>query len=208
MIAFLFLILSSSECIGKGVPTNIAGEGVYGNISDESGSPISGVAVSIFDGFTLYEDINTNSDGRYKISKLPVSADYYAVIFFTKLGYIPEAATLKVLKKEAVEYSIVMKNADNNNTGFVIGTIYQPIRGGKLQYKSGIYHFGKKIGVLLGKDGATIRKETDKEGHFLFEVPPGIYKLRIEGNRKSIEVVVSKGKTVIQNLRSGIALID
>ena len=207
LIVLFFLLLSSEKCTAAG-NTIGSGEGVYGYVKDENGSPIVNAGVSLFDGSTLSNNIKTDSNGRYKIFSLSVSMNRYAVIFFTKEGYIPQAANIKMYDRMGTEYSAVMKMAETGNTGFVIGTIYQPIRGGKLKFQSGIYSFGKKSGVLLEQDGKIIKKETDKEGHFLFVVPSGRYKLSRENDRKSIEVDVSAGQTVIKNLRSGIILVD
>lgn len=205
-MALLSLIFSSGYCFGGGRVEEIS-EGVYGHIKDEDGSPLINTEVGIFDGFTL-KSVKTDSDGRYKIGELTVSADRYAVLFFTKEGYIPEAVNLKILEKTDMEHSMILKRGETSNNGFVIGTIYRPIRGGKIQFQSGIYSFGKGIPVTLERDREVIKNETDHEGHFLFEVPAGMYTLSGEGLRERAEIEVFTGQTVIRNLRSGVVLVD
>lgn len=205
-MALLSLIFSSGYCFGGGHAEEIS-EGVYGHIKDENGSPLINTEVSIFDGFTL-KSVKTDSKGRYQIDEVPVSAGRYAVIFFTREGYLPEAANLKIGEKTAMEYSAVLKKGEMGQNGFVIGSIYRPIRGGKIQFQSGIYSFGKGRRVTLKRDHEVIKNETDDEGHFLFEVPAGIYTLSGEGLREKAEIEVVTGQTVVRNLRSGVVLVD
>ena len=205
-IVFFFLILSSGESIEAANSEDIT-DGVYGYVKNEETSPIVNADISLFDGVTLHV-VKTDSDGGYKISNLPVSVNNYTVIFFTKEGYIPDAANLRIHEKKAIEYSVNMKRTNTRNAGFIIGTLYRPVRGGKLQFHSGIYSFGKKKQVRLEWDGEVIEKETDLEGHFLFEVPSGRYELSREGSRERVKIEVSKGQTTIRNLRSGFILID
>ena len=202
----LFLTFFSAECFGAGNSADVA-EGVYGYIRDENGSPVDNVDVGIFDGFAI-NHVTTGENGLYNIPEVSVSSDRYAVMFFTKDGYIPEALNIKVGEKKAIERSIVMDRIDTSDTGFIIGTIYQPVRGGKIKFQIGIYNFGKKRRVWLERDGKTIEKETDMEGHFLFEAPEGRYRLFGEGVREKVEVDISVRKTVIRNLRSGFVLVD
>lgn len=203
---FLSLTFSLAECMGTGRSSDAA-EGAYGYVRDEDGSPIGEVDVSIFDGFTIHK-VKTGDSGLYKIPEVPVSIDRYAVVFFTKDGYSPKAVNIRVSERKAIEYSAVMERTDVSDTGFIIGTVYQPVRGGKIQFQSGIYGFGKNRRVWLERDGESIENTTDMDGHFLFKVHAGGYKLSGEGSREKAEVKVSVGQTVIRNLRSGIVLID
>ncbi len=206
LIGPFLLIFLSGECFATG-KTFDAQEGVYGSVKGEDGSPVVNAEVNLFDGFTLHA-VKTDSEGGYKISKLPVSINSYAVIFFAKMGYIPQAANLRVQEEKDITYSTVMKKAGTRDAGFIIGTIYRPVRGGKLQFHSGIYSFGAKRQVRLERDNKIIKKDTDLKGHFLFEIPPGRYQLSGEGSREGVKIEVSEGQTMIQNLRSGIVLID
>lgn len=205
-LLFLSLIIYLPESPVAGGSTKSA-EGVYGHVMDDDGYPIGDVGVTIFDGFTLYTE-KTDINGEYKFSKLPVSQGLYGVVFLTKEGFLPKAENIKVGETRSIEYSTVMKSVETANMGFIIGTVYQPVRGGKIQFQSGIYGFGENKKVWLEGNGEIIKKETDEEGHFLFEVPPGKYKLLGEGVREKIEVNVVAGKSIIGNLRSGFVLID
>jgi len=200
------LLLPAKDSVGSGRSAAIA-EGVHGYVKEGDGSPVINAGVSIFDGFTL-KSVKTDSQGQYKIDKVPVSADRYAVLFFTKEGYIPQAANLKIREKTDMEYSTVLKRGGMGHNGFVIGTIYRPIRGGKIQFQSGIYSFGKGRLISLERDHEVIKNETDQEGHFLFEAPAGRYTLSGEGLRERAEIEVFTGQTVIRNLRSGVVLVD
>ena len=206
MVLLSILLLPAKDSMGSGRSAALA-EGIYGFIKEGDGSPVVNAGVGIFDGFTL-KSVKTDSDGRYKIAELPVSADRYAILFFTKEGYIPQAANLKIREKTDMEYSTILKRGDMGHNGFVIGTIYKPIRGGKIQFQSGIYSFGKGIPVTLERDHEVIKDETDQEGHFLFEAPAGRYTLSGEGLREKAEIEVFTGQTVIRNLRSGGVLVD
>lgn len=200
------LLLPARDSRGSGRSAALA-EGIHGYVKEEDGSPVIDAGVSIFDGFTL-KSVKTDSKGRYQIDEVPVSADRYAILFFTKEGYIPQAANLKISEKTDMEYSSILKRGDMGHNGFVIGTIYKPIRGGKIQFQSGIYSFGKGIPVTLERDHEVIKDETDQEGHFLFEAPAGRYTLSGKGLRERTEIEVFTGQTVIRNLRSGVVLVD
>ncbi|MBI5406780.1 MAG: carboxypeptidase regulatory-like domain-containing protein [Nitrospirae bacterium] len=200
------LLLPAKDSRGSGRSAAIA-EGIRGYVKEGDGSPVVNAGVGIFDGFTL-KSVKTDSDGRYKIAELPVSANHYAILFFTKEGYIPQAANLKIREKTDMEYSTILKRGDMGHNGFVIGSIYKPIRGGKIQFQSGIYSFGKGIPVTLERDHKVIKDETDQDGHFLFEAPAGRYTLSGEGLRERAEIEVFTGQTVIRNLRSGVVLVD
>ncbi len=205
-IAFVSFIISSAECLGAGSSPNVT-EWLYGDVRDENGSPMGDVEVSIFDGFTV-QVVKTDANGLYRISGAPVSVGRYTVIFFTKAGYAPKAVNIKVSEASGTEYSLVLNETEKKDSSFLIGAVYQPIRGGKIKFQSGIYGFGKGRKVWLEGVETRIEKETDPEGHFLFEVPPGRYKISGEGIREKVEVDVMEGQTVIRNLRSGLVLVD
>src|SRR3989304_2347371 len=184
-----------------------ADEGIHGYIKDENGSPLQDVDVSLFDGFSLH-NVKTDNNGEYIISKLPVSINYYLILFITKDGYTPRAINLKIKDKVVIEYSTLLGRVEREDTGFVIGAIYQPARGGKIKFHSGIKDFGEKRLVWLENGQERIEKETDINGHFLFEILPGNYSLKSEVTKDKQEIEVSGGQTIIRNLRSGIVLID
>ena len=198
------------------------GEGIHGYITNEDTTPVDNADVSIFDGFTI-QSVRSDNHGMYKISEALVSPDHYAVLFFTKKDYTPKAVNIKVNRENDFEYSAVMKKTDAGSAGlygrhnagdkpprygFVIGTIYQPIRGGKIKFQSGIYGFGKERRIWLEGEKGIVEKMSDMDGHFLFEVPPGEYRLGGEVTKEKAEVDVQEGETVIKNLRSGLILID
>lgn len=200
------LLPSAKESIGSERSTSLTKK-VHGDVKEGDGPPVVNAGVNIFDGFT-HQSAKTDSQGRYQIYEVPVSAGRYIVLFFTKEGYIPQAENLKAGEKRDMEYSAVLKRGETGHNGFLIGSIYKPIRGGKLQFQSGIYSFRKRRRVTLERDHTVIKSETDQEGHFLFEVPAGRYTLSGEGLRERAEIEVVPGQTVIQNLRSGVVLVD
>ena len=201
VIAILTLLFYAGYSIPESTDT------IYGLIKGEDNIPIADAEISIFDGFSI-RNIKSDINGMYIISEPPVSPDLYAVLFFTKDGYIPGIINVKRSEQVKTDYSIVMKRAQKRNTGFVAGVIYQPIRGGKIKFQSGIYGFGKGRRVWLEKNGGVIEAQSNIEGHFVFEVPVGKYILHAAGSREKAGVEVVEGKTVIKNIRSGIVLID
>ena len=152
--------------------------------------------------------MKTDIKGEYFISDIPVSKNNYLVIFFTKEGFIPRAENIKAGEDNSINLNVVMNKVSTSNSGFIIGAVYQPIRGGKLQYHNGIKSFSKNKDVLLEKNGKVITKETDLNGHFIFEIAAGKYTLSKEGGKEKLEIGISPGKTLIKNLRSGFILID
>ncbi len=180
---------------------------IHGVVKDEDNIPIGDAEISIFDGFSI-RNIKSDVNGMYIISEPPVSPDLYAVLFFTKDGYIPGIINVKRSEQVKTDYSIVMKRGQKRNTGFVAGVIYQPIRGGKIKFQSGIYNLGKGRRVWLEKDGGVIEAQSNIEGHFVFEVPVGRYVLHAEGSREKPAVEITEGKTTIRNMRAGIILVD
>lgn len=211
MRVFLIIMLLSTAFFSTNCDayerTSAATKGIYGHVLDENGSPASNAYVTTFDGFTLKE-VKTDIKGEYFISDIPVSKNNYLVIFFTKEGFIPRAENIKAGEEDSINLDVVMNKVSTSNSGFIIGVVYQPVRGGKLQYHNGIKSFSKNKDVLLEKNGEVITKETDLNGHFIFEVPAGRYTLSKEGGKEKLEIEITSGKTLIKNLRSGFILID
>ncbi|MDD5434015.1 MAG: carboxypeptidase regulatory-like domain-containing protein [Nitrospira sp.] len=205
-VLLLSAVFFPTDCIAIRKPADTI-ERLNGHVSDESSSPVSNVNVTIFDGFTLKE-VKTDSNGEYSISALPVSKNNYMVVFFTKKGFIPVVYNIMSEKAKTIEYSPVMKRMSAQDKGFIIGSVYHPVRGGKLQFNNGIKGFGKNTNIVLEGNGKTITKETDSNGHFLFEISPGRYALSKGGVRERPEIDLSAGETVIKNIRSGFTLID
>lgn len=205
-IMLLSLAFFSTACLAAGKPPDME-QGVYGHIMDENGSLISRAEVSMFDGFTI-RNTRSDSNGKYIITDLPVSKNNYLVIFVTKEGLIPRADNILVDDMKIIEHSPVMKRVTKQDIGFIIGTVYKPIRGGKFRFNNGINSFVKKMEVLLKGNSKVITKETGPDGQFIFEVPAGKYTLGIGGSREKVEIDLSAGETVIKNLRSGFILVD
>lgn len=205
-ILLLSIAIFSSHCDAFERPAADR-KGIHGHVLDESGSPVSNADVTTFDGFTLKE-VKTDIKGEYFISDIPVSKNNYLVIFFTKEGFIPGAENIKAGEEDSINLDVVMNKVSTSNSGFIIGVVYQPIRGGKLQYHNGIKSFSKNKNVMLETNEKVITKETDLNGHFIFAVPAGKYSLSKEGGREKLEIEVFPGKTLIKNLRSGFILID
>ena len=205
-VVLLSVLLHPEYSSGSERVANVSG-GIYGNVRDADGTPVESVDVSIFDGLAIH-NVKTDDQGIYKIPEISVSPGNYAVLFFTKKGYIPIIANIRVEERKAVEYTTVVERSGDKKSGFVIGTVYQPIRGGKIKFQSGIYGFGKDRRVWLESETGIVEKRSDMDGHFLFEVPPGKYRLGGEVTKEKAEVDVQEGETVIKNLRSGLILID
>lgn len=201
LIALLTLLFYAGYSVSESPDT------ISGVIKDTDNIPIVNAEISIFDGFSI-RNIKSDVNGMYIISEPAVSPDLYAVLFFTKDGYIPGIINVKRSEQVKTDYSIVMKRAQKRNTGFVAGVIYQPIRGGKIKFQSGIYGFGKGRRVWLKKDGRIIETKSNESGHYIFAIPSGQYILHAEGSREKATVEAVEGKTVIRNMRSGIVLVD
>ncbi len=201
LIALLTLVFYAGYSIPESPDT------ISGLIKDTDNIPIGNAEISIFDGFSI-RNIKSDSNGMYNISQLPVSPDLYAVIFFTKDGYVPSIINVKIREQDKADYPVTMKKAQSEKNGYIAGVIYQPIKGGKIKYQSGIYNFGKGRRVWLEKNGGITETMSNTDGHFIFEVPAGRYRLSAEGSREKADVEVVKGETVIKNTRSGIVLVD
>ncbi|MBI5192643.1 MAG: carboxypeptidase regulatory-like domain-containing protein [Nitrospirae bacterium] len=182
-------------------------KGIYGHVQDKNGSPVDNADVTVFDGFTL-NNFKTDIKGEFNISDIPVSKNNYLVIFFTKEGFIPRAENIKAGEENTINLDVVIDKIRTDDSGFIIGVVYQPIRGGKLQYNNGIKGFSKNSAILLEANEKVMNKKTDLNGHYTFEVPAGRYYLSKEGGREKLEIEVTQGKTLIKNLRSGFVLID
>ena len=185
----------------------IYADAISGVIKGSDDIPIVSAEISIFDGFSL-RNIKIDNNGVYNILQLPVSADLHAVLFITKDGYVPSIINFKRREEVKADYPVTMKISPSKENGYIAGVIYQPIRGGKISFQSGINSFGREKRVWLEKDGVITETKSNKDGHFIFEVPAGRYVLHAEGSREKPAVEIREGKTVVRNMRSGIVLID
>ena len=185
----------------------IYADAISGVIKGSDDTPVVGADISIFDGFSL-RNTTSDSKGVYNILQLPVSADLYAVLFITKDGYVPTIINFKRMEEVKTDYPVTMKISPSKENGYIAGVIYQPIRGGKISFQSGINSFGREKRVWLEKDGVITETRSNKDGHFIFEVPGGQYVLHAEGSREKPVVEITGGKTVILNMRTGMVLVD
>lgn len=201
LIAPLFVLFCAGYSV-SGSPETLSGV-----IKDTDNIPVANAEISIFDGFTI-RNVKGDRHGAYHILQLPVSADLHAVLFITKYGYIPSIMNIKRGAQDKADYPVTMKRGGTKKNGYVAGVVYQPIRGGKIKYQSGIHRFGPGKRVWLEKNGIITDMRTNQDGQFTFEVPGGRYVLHAEGSREKPVVEVTAGKTVIRNMRSGIVLID
>ena len=180
---------------------------ISGVIKGEDNTPIGNAEISIFDGFTI-RSIKSDRNGVYNILQLPVSADLHAVLFITKDGYIPSIINVKRREKVKADYPVTMKRAESEKNGYIAGVVYQPIKGGKIKYQSGINSFGRGKRVWLENEGITTETKSNQDGQFILEVPAGRYVLHAEGSREKPVVEITEGKTTIRNMRAGIILVD
>ncbi|MCC7201514.1 MAG: carboxypeptidase regulatory-like domain-containing protein [Nitrospirae bacterium] len=180
---------------------------ISGVIKDTHDMPVSDAEIGIFDGFTI-QRIRSDDKGAYSISRLPVSDGLYAVLFFTRDGFVPSIINVKKNRLDSREYPVTMKRAESEKSGYIAGVVYQPVKGGKIRYQSGINRFGQERSIWLEGDGIAAESRTNKDGQFILEVPAGRYVLRAEGAGEKQVVEAVAGKTVIRNIRSGIVLID
>lgn len=201
LTALLSLLLFAGFA-APGAPYTISGV-----IKDTHDTPVSDAEIGIFDGFTIRQ-IMSDNNGAYSISKLPVSEGLYAVLFVTRDGFAPSIINVKSGGQDIGEYPVTMRRAESGKNGYIAGVVYQPVRGGKIRYQSGINRFGQGRRVWLERDGIAAESTTNKDGQFIFDVPAGRYVLRAEGSGEKQVVEAEAGKTVIRNMRSGIVLID
>lgn len=203
VLFFILFILYPSMSLSNG------GGWIHGYVRDEKGNPVEGVKIHIFDGFNM-TTVETDNQGFYTVQDPPVSTGLYAALFYTKDGYIPIVENIKVedLNVQKKIDPLIIRKGNATNRGFLVGTIYQPIRGGKLQFHKGIYTFGKNKEIWLRKEGKLIQKTlSDENGHFRFSIPSGRYTVGLAGE-DGYPVEVIPRRTVIINIRSGLALID
>ena len=180
---------------------------ISGVIKSEDNTPIGNAEISIFDGFTI-RSIKSDSNGVYNILQLPVSAGLHAVLFITKDGYVPSIINIKRREDVKADYPVIMKRAESEKNGYIAGVVYQPIKGGKIKYQSGINSFGRGKRVWLENEGITTETKSNQDGQFILEVPAGRYVLHAEGSREKPVVEITEGKTTIRNMRAGIVLVD
>ncbi len=180
---------------------------ISGVIKDEDNTPIGNAEISIFDGFTI-RSIKSDSNGAYNILQLPVSADLHAVLFITKDGYVPSIINVKRREEVKADYPVTMKRAESEKNGYIAGVVYQPIKGGKIKYQSGINSFGREKRVWLENEGIITETKSNQDGQFILEIPAGRYVLHAEGSRERPVVEITEGKTTIRNMRAGIILVD
>ena len=196
----------NAQSVGDNALSKYA-DAISGVITGSDNVPIESAEISIFDGFSQ-QNIKSDSKGVYNILQLPVSAGLSAVLFITKDGYIPSIINFKRREEVKTDYPVIMQRMVSKKAGYIGGVIYQPIRGGKIQYQSGINSFGRERRVWLEKEGLITETKSNQDGHFIFEVPGGQYVLHAEGSRERPVVEITEGKTVIRNMRSGIVLVD
>ncbi len=200
LTAFLILLFYSGYSLPKSPE-------ISGVIRNSENIPVGDAEIGIFDGFTV-RSMTSDKNGAFSVLTLPVSFDLYAVLFFTKDGYIPSIRSVRRSKSDTADYSVVMNRMNSMEHGYLAGVVYQPVKGGKVRYQSGINRLGSGRKVWLEKDGSIAETKTSPQGHYILEVPPGQYVLRSEGSREKPVVEISGGKTVIRNMRSGIILVD
>ena len=180
---------------------------ISGVIKGEDNTPIGNAEISIFDGFSI-RSIKSDSNGLYNILQLPVSADLHAVLFITKDGYVPSIINVKRREEVKADYPVTMRRAGPGENGYIAGVVYQPIKGGKIKYQSGINSFGRGKRVWLENEGIITETKSNQDGQFILEVPAGRYVLHAEGSREKPVVEITEGKTTIRNMRAGIILVD
>ena len=200
------LPVMSADAVGDNTLPKYA-DAISGVIKGSDDIPIVSAEISIFDGFSL-RDIKSDSKGVYNILQLPVSAGLSAVLFITKDGYVPSIINVKRREEVKADYPVTMKRAESEKNGYIAGVVYQPIKGGKIKYQSGINSFGREKRVWLEKDGIITETKSNQDGQFILEVPAGRYVLHAEGSRERPVVEITEGKTTIRNMRAGIILVD
>ena len=203
-------IISGIGIIFFSVMTNIManGQGIHGYIRTTDGKPIRYVNIDVFDGFHI-DRVVSDERGEYYIPFSPLAEGLYIVLFYHKAGYIPVIRPVKVdMQKMGEEIYIRLRQSKDPDRGFLAGVVYQPIRGGKLHSRKGIYGFVKNqtIGIYDKRKGNMLTLTSDRSGRIFMDLLPGDYIMRA-GNQEKTFTILPK-KTTIQNLRLGIALID
>jgi len=164
------------------------------------------VDIYTFDGFRL-NLIDRTSDLIKE--KIPVSEGNYFALFFVKDGYVPEVKVLQADKKDIEVGKIRLKESMESDKGFLVGVVYKPVRGGKVSYRKGISVLLGGVNIMINNDkGQTYSFRTRGNGAFIIPLVEGRYWIALEGSRQRFDVLITNGKTTIQNLQRGLKLID
>jgi len=191
---------------------------VSGTILNMNKKGLADTLIQAFNGFEMSESVS-NENGIFQIPIYGSTTDTNLVLYVTRHGYEPAILIIRFngAQKSEVE-PVFMEKADDDEKGFLIGTIFMPVTGGKISKRHGI---GKLIKdrILVKKigDEDSIGKKTtwnsdvieiwsDKQGIFKKKLSPGVYQVKYK--KKSNTIYLEKEGFSFVNLSRGKILVD
>ena len=164
------------------------------------------VSIYAFDGFRLRPV--ENRDGHFN-EKIPVSRGEYFALFLTAKGYLPLAKAIRAGTSKVKLGKLKLKKSSHKGTGYLVGVVYKPVRGGKIVYRKGIHRLLSHVIVkALDFRGNTYTATTGENGIFVMPLPKGKYRVFLDDSPKGSDIVIENGKTTIHNIRKGLVLLD
>lgn len=162
--------------------------------------------VFVFDGFS---SVRLGKGESLSALKPPVTTGRFFVLFFVREGYLPVVRVLKAdretLNAGKADFAAKIHGAD----GFLSGVVYKPVRGGKVSYSKGIAGLFSDIEVrAVSGSGQIYTARTGDSGVFGMSLPPGSYKVMLEGTGNVAQVTINTGRTTLHNIQKGLVLLD
>ena len=197
--SFLILILN-------GFPVNVDAAEIHGRVTLEGDGGPGGTVVRIFDGFEWFA-LDTDKEGTFHLKTNRVTPGESMVLYVTRSGYRPEAVRFHGGDIDS-NFSVGLIRMADPKEGFVFGSLFVPVSGGKRKFIFGIHHLVPDRGVLLENGEKRWKIRSDPDGRFLFSVPPGRYHLGVEGDPREYPVEVMGGETSLRNIAVGRMMAD
>ncbi len=162
------------------------------------------VHVKLFNGFNYSEGF-TNGSGEYSLDLFSSTKNTYFILSFTKKNFKPEIIKDKLKNSSNIKiHDILLNKLELNNNGFVTGTLFTSVRGGKRKPHFGISSF-KKSDVSFTSINGKIYKAENIGGIYEISLPPGNYYINKKKRRR---LIVESGDVKIVNISKGRILID
>lgn len=187
-------------------PGNADAAEIHGRVALEGDGSPGGTAVRIFDGFEWFS-LETDKEGTFHLKTNRVTPGESMILYVTRPEYRPEAVRFHGGDIDS-NFSVGLKRMADPEEGFVFGSLFVPVSGGKRKFIFGIHHLVPDRGVLVKNGEKRWEVRSDTEGRFLFSVPPGRYHLSVEGDPREYPVEVMSGETSLQNIAVGRMMAD
>jgi len=161
---------------------------VTGVVTDESGAPVAGAYVTIKVGETQ-ANVDTDAQGRFTLEKMPVGD---AEVTVEAVGFDKSRREAKVEKDQSAQLEFVMLPA---------------LPAGQLRGLIRSFN-GKPLAATIRVTPGNVEVQTNAEGRFEVDVPPGRYTVTIEAEghlkqRRAVKVE-NRGVTIINaDLKEG-----